>query len=101
MAVAIFVALAFNIQKSYWIVISAHTVMLGMTTVRMFDRAFARGIGTILGALLLSGILYFHPHTMIAVILMGAAAAMTEAFVGANYAFAVILLPRRSFYSMV
>ena len=45
--------------------------MLGMTTVRMFDRAFARGIGTILGALLLSGILYFHPHTMIAVILMG------------------------------
>ncbi|MCH8659393.1 FUSC family protein [Staphylococcus lugdunensis] len=92
MAVAIFVALAFNIQKSYWIVISAHTVMLGMTTVRMFDRAFARGIGTILGALLLSGILYFHPHTMIAVILMGAAAAMTEAFVGANYAFAVIFI---------
>ena len=66
--------------------------MLGMTTVRMFDRAFARGIGTILGALLLSGILYFHPHTMIAVILMGAAAAMTEAFVGANYAFAVIFI---------
>ena len=49
MAVAIFVALAFNIQKSYWIVISAHTVMLGMTTVRMFDRAFARGVEQFLG----------------------------------------------------
>ena len=39
MAVAIFISLAFNIQKSYWIPLTAHTVLLGMTTRRMLDRS--------------------------------------------------------------
>ena len=53
MAVAIFISLAFNIQKSYWIPLT-HTVLLGMTTRRMLDRSVARGLGTILGTLVLS-----------------------------------------------
>ncbi|GGG92776.1 FUSC family protein [Staphylococcus pragensis] len=89
---AIFVSLAFNIQKSYWIPLSAHTIMLGMTTRRMLDRSVARGLGTILGTLLLSGILFFNPHLVVAVIIMGLAAMVTEAFVGSNYAFAVIFI---------
>ncbi|PNZ31778.1 Integral membrane protein [Staphylococcus petrasii] len=92
MAVAIFISLAFDIQKSYWIPLTAHTVMLGMTTRRMLDRAMARGLGTIIGTLVLSVILYFHPHLVVAVIIMGLAAMMTEAFVGSNYAFAVIFI---------
>ncbi|RIL78021.1 FUSC family protein, partial [Staphylococcus cohnii] len=47
---------------------------------------------TIMGTLLLSVILYFNPHLIVAVIVMGLAAMMTEAFVGSNYAFAVIFI---------
>ncbi|MCJ1667316.1 FUSC family protein [Staphylococcus sp. NRL 19/737] len=92
MGIAIFISLAFDIQKSYWIPLTAHTVMLGMTTRRMIDRAMARGLGTIIGTLVLSAILYFHPHVVVAVIIMGLAAMVTEAFVGSNYAFAVIFI---------
>ena len=63
-----------------------------MTTRRMLDRSVARGLGTILGTLVLSAILYFNPHLIIAVIIMGIAAMVTETFVGSNYAFAVIFI---------
>ena len=62
----------------------------------MLDRSLARGLGTIVGTLLLSAILFFQPHLIVAVILMGLSAMMTEGFVAANYAFAVILLQRKS-----
>ena len=58
MGAAIFVSLFFNIQRSYWIPLSAHTVLLGLTTIRMLDRSLARGLGTIVGTLLLSAILF-------------------------------------------
>ena len=51
-----------------------------MTTRRMLDRSVARGLGTILGTLVLSAILYFNPHLIIAVIIMGIAM-VTETFV--------------------
>ena len=92
MGAAIFVSLFFNIQRSYWIPLSAHTVLLGLTTIRMLDRSLARGLGTIVGTLLLSAILFFQPHLIVAVILMGLSAMMTEGFVAANYAFAVIFI---------
>lgn len=92
MAIAILVSLGFNFQKSYWIPLSAHTVMLGVTTVRMLDRSLARGLGTIVGTLVLSGILFFNPDPVIAVLLMGLAAMLTESFVGSNYTFAVIFI---------
>lgn len=55
-----------------------------MTTRRMLDRSVARGLGTILGTLVLSAILYFNPHLIIAVIIMGIAAMVTETFVGSK-----------------
>ena len=92
MAVAIFIALAFNIQKAYWVPLSAHTIMLGnVTTIRTLDRSLARGIGTIIGTIVLSGILAFHIDPIFAIIIMGFSAMMTEAFVS-NYAFAVIFI---------
>ena len=93
MAIAIFIALGFNIQKAYWVPLSAHTVLLSnMTTIRSLDRALARGIGTIIGALILSGILALNINPLIAILIMGVSAVMTEAFVAANYAFAVIFI---------
>lgn len=102
MAVAIFIALAFNIQKAYWVPLSAHTIMLGnVTTIRTLDRSLARGIGTIIRTIVLSGILAFHIDPIFAIIIMGFSAMMTEAFVASNYAFAVILLRHKSLCSMV
>ena len=65
--------------------------MLGnVTTIRTLDRSIARGIGTIIGTIVLSGILAFHIDPIFAIIIMGFSAMMTEAFVASNYAFAVI-----------
>ena len=61
----------------------------------MLDRSLARGLGTIVGTLAISHTL-FQPHLIVAVILMGLSAMMTEGFVAANYAFAVILLQHKS-----
>lgn len=92
MMIAIFIALMFNFEKAYWIPLSAHTILLGTSTIHAIERGMARGLGTILGVLVLSVILLFSIPTPIAVILMGIAALFTEALVGANYAIAVVFI---------
>lgn len=92
MMIAIFIALMFDFEKAYWIPLSAHTILLGTSTIHAIERGMARGLGTILGVLVLSVILLFSIPTPVAVILMGIAALFTEALVGANYAIAVIFI---------
>ena len=85
-------ALMFDFEKAYWIPLSAHTILLGTSTIHAIERGMARGLGTILGVLVLSVILLFSIPTPVAVILMGIAALFTEALVGANYAIAVVFI---------
>ncbi|HCV1741216.1 TPA: FUSC family protein [Staphylococcus aureus] len=92
MMIAIFIALMFDFEKAYWIPLSAHTVLLGTSTIHAIERGMARGLGTILGVLVLSVILLFSIPTLVAVILMGIAALFTEALVGANYTIAVVFI---------
>lgn len=92
MAISIFIALMFGFEKAYWIPLSTHTVLLGSTTLHSFERAGSRGVGTIIGVLVLSLILLSTPPLPIAIILLAAAAGVTEVFVGANYSFAVIFI---------
>ncbi|MFH4903092.1 FUSC family protein [Staphylococcus cohnii] len=92
MAIAIFIALMFDFDKAYWIPLSTHTVLLGSTTLHSFERAGSRGIGTIIGVLVLSLILLSTPPVPIAILLLAVAAGITEIFVGANYSFAVIFI---------
>lgn len=68
MMIAIFIALMFNFEKAYWIPLSAHTILLGTSTIHAIERGMARGLGTILGVLVLSVILLFSIPTPIAVI---------------------------------
>ncbi|WP_251352162.1 FUSC family protein, partial [Staphylococcus aureus] len=89
MMVAIFIALMFDFDKAYWIPLSTHTVLLGTSTIHAIERGMARGLGTMLGVLVLSIILFFSIPTPVAVVLMGVAALFTEALVAANYAIAV------------
>lgn len=92
MMIAIFIALMFDFEKAYWIPLSAHTILLGTSTIHAIERGMARGLGTILCVLVLSVILLFSIPTPVAVILMGIAALFTEALVGANYAIAVVFI---------
>lgn len=92
MMAAIFIALMFDFDKAYWIPLSAHTTLIGTSTIHSLERGIARGLGTVLGVLALSVILLVTLPTPIAVIAMGLAAMLTETFVGANYAFAVIFI---------
>ena len=62
----------------------------------MLDRSLARGLGTIVGTLLLSAILFFQPHLIVAVILMGLSAMMTEGFVAEIMRLQLFLLQRKS-----
>ena len=52
----------------------------------------ARSLGTLLGVVVLSGILAFTVPAPLAVVLMGFGAMMTEAFVGVNYTLQLSLL---------
>ncbi|MFH6185018.1 FUSC family protein [Staphylococcus aureus] len=88
MMIAIFIALMFDFEKAYWIPLSAHTILLGTSTIHAIERGMARGLGT----LVLSVILLFSIPTPVAVILMGIAALFTEALVGVNYAIAVVFI---------
>ncbi|MCD8899977.1 FUSC family protein [Staphylococcus gallinarum] len=92
MAISIFIALMFDFDKAYWIPLSTHTILLGSTTLQSFERAGARGIGTILGVLVLSLILLSVPPIPVAIILLAVAAGFTEMLVGANYSIAVIFI---------
>ena len=62
-----------------------------MTTIRTLDRSL-EGLGTIVGAIVLSGILAFNINPVVAILIMSISALMTEAFVASNYAFAVIFI---------
>ena len=92
MAVSIIIALMFDFDKAYWIPISTHTVLLGSSTWHSFERAGSRGVGTILGVLVLSVVLLFSPPIPVAIILLAVAAGLTEMIVGANYFYAVIFI---------
>ena len=72
MAVAIFISLAFNIQKSYWIPLTTYSLIRydNSTYVRPFCCSWTRYY---LRNTCLIAILYFNPHLIIAVIIMGIA----------------------------
>lgn len=48
-------ALVFNLERAYWVPLSAHTVLIGVTNVASLQRALARWIGTMVGVILTAG----------------------------------------------
>ncbi|MGS3914801.1 FUSC family protein [Staphylococcus pseudintermedius] len=87
--IAIFVALIFNFERAYWIPLSAHTVLLGGTTIASIERAGARWIGTLIGIGIVIGFLLLEPNSLMVVIVLSLSGAITEILVGANYALAI------------
>ncbi|EJG1270529.1 FUSC family protein [Staphylococcus pseudintermedius] len=90
--IAIFVALIFNFERAYWIPLSAHTVLLGGTTIASIERAGARWIGTLIGIGIVIGFLLLEPNSLMVVIVLSLSGAITEILVGANYALAMFAI---------
>ncbi|QLK85316.1 FUSC family protein [Staphylococcus sp. 17KM0847] len=87
--VAIFIALVFHFERAYWIPLSAHTVLIGSTTIASIERAGARWFGTFIGIGIVVGLLSMNPNIWVIVIVMCVSGALTEMLIGANYALAM------------
>ncbi|HHU6750240.1 TPA: FUSC family protein [Staphylococcus pseudintermedius] len=92
MGIAIFVALMFNFERAYWIPLSAHTILLGGTTVASIERAGARWLGTLIGVFIVIGFLLLDPHIVLVVIVLCLSGVVTETFIAANYAIAMVAI---------
>ncbi len=92
MGVSILVALVFNLERAYWVPLSAHTVLIGVTNVASLQRALARWIGTMVGVILTAGFLSLDPHIGVVIVVLALSGAITETLVGANYAIAMITI---------
>lgn len=91
-ALAAFVANGFDFTRSYWIPLSCVAVMAGSSMVATFHRALQRSIGTFIGILIASCILYFKPSGYPIALFILCFTAMIELFIVKNYGLAVIFI---------
>ncbi|TDL98384.1 FUSC family protein [Macrococcus brunensis] len=89
---AVTFALLFNIERPYWVALSAHTVMLGIHTVSSMQRAGARIIGTSIGLLIILAILPLHPSPLAILLIIAVTGGITEMIVASNYSLAMIFI---------
>ena len=92
MSVSIFVALVFDLERAYWVPLSAHTVLMGVTNIASLQRAVARWLGTMAGVILTAGFLSLEPHIGVVIVVLALSGAITEILVGANYALAMVTI---------
>ena len=91
-ALAAFIAYGFDFTRSYWIPLSCVAVMSGASMVATFHRALQRSIGTFIGIIIASCILYFKPSGYPIALFILFFTAATELFIVKNYGLAVIFI---------
>ena len=89
---AALLAYSFDFTRSYWIPLSCVAVMSGTSMIATFHRALQRSIGTIIGILIASAILYIEPSSYIFVLLILIFTASIELLIVKNYGLAVIFI---------
>lgn len=90
--VAAAAAYAFQLNRSYWVPLSCASVMLGATVIATFHRAIQRSLGTILGILIASAILWTHPEGFVVSIAIMLFTFFTELLIVRNYALAMLFI---------
>ncbi|ULT58899.1 FUSC family protein [Neobacillus drentensis] len=88
--IAAIIAFQFGLVRSYWVPLSCVAVMSGFSIVATFHRAIQRGIGTLLGILIASIILSFHPSGYLIAMLVLLLTFITELFIVKNYGLAAL-----------
>ncbi|SOC05211.1 uncharacterized membrane protein YccC [Ureibacillus xyleni] len=87
---AAFIAYEFHLNRSFWVPLSCAAVMSGATVIATFHRAIQRGLGTILGIIVASVLLAFHPSGYFIALFVFLLTFITELFIVKNYGLAAL-----------
>ena len=90
--VAAIIAQSFDFERSYWVTLSCAAVLSGATIMATFHRAIQRSLGTIIGILTATLILYFQPEGYIIVIAIFFLTFLTELAIVLNYGIAALFI---------
>ena len=90
--IAALIAYGFDFTRSYWIPLSCVAVMSGASMIATYYRAIQRSIGTLIGIIIASTILYFHPSGYVLAVIIFCFTLMTEMLIVKNYGLAVIFI---------
>lgn len=90
--IAALIAYGFHFTRSYWIPLSCVAIMSGASMIATYYRAIQRSIGTLIGIIIASTILYFHPSGYILALIIFCFTVMTEILIVKNYGLAVIFI---------
>ncbi len=90
--IAALIAYGFHFTRSYWIPLSCVAIMSGASMIATYYRAIQRSIGTFIGIIIASTILYFHPSGYVLALIIFSFTLMTEMLIVKNYGLAVIFI---------
>ncbi|QUG43826.1 FUSC family protein [Psychrobacillus sp. INOP01] len=90
--VAAIIAQSFDFNRSYWVTLSCAAVLSGATIMATFHRAIQRSLGTIIGILTATLILYFQPEGYIIAIAIFFLTFLTELAIVLNYGIAALFI---------
>ncbi|GAA5104225.1 FUSC family protein [Wohlfahrtiimonas larvae] len=90
--IAALIAYSFEFTRSYWIPLSCVAIMSGSSMIATYYRAIQRSIGTLIGIIIASSILYFHPSGYVLAMIIFTFTLMTEMLIVKNYGLAVIFI---------
>lgn len=88
--IAALIAVSFDFHRSYWIPLSAASVMAGSTFVGTFHRAVQRSFGTFIGILIAAIVLLTVHNGYIVVLIILVLTFLTETFIVRNYGVAAM-----------
>ena len=90
--VAAIIAQSFDFNRSYWVTLSCAAVLSGATIMGTFHRAIQRSLGTIIGILTATAILYFQPDGYVIAIAIFLLTFLTELAIVLNYGIAALFI---------
>lgn len=90
--VAAIIAQSFDFNRSYWVTLSCAAVLSGATIMGTFHRAIQRSLGTIIGILIATAILYFQPDGYVIAITIFLLTFLTELAIVLNYGIAALFI---------
>lgn len=90
--VAAIIAQSFDFNRSYWVTLSCAAVLSGATIMGTFHRAIQRSLGTIIGILIATVVLYFQPDGYVIAIAIFLLTFLTELAIVLNYGIAALFI---------
>lgn len=90
--VAAIIAHSFEFNRSFWVTLSCAAVLSGATIMATFHRAIQRSLGTLVGILLATAVLYFQPEGFVIAIAIFLLTFMTELSIVLNYGLAALFI---------